>query len=68
LLLGRVVAQFVALGLCQDAEERRIAVRDPMPERKSANKDNDPREDGIEEIERPDRSDANEVEERALDA
>jgi hypothetical protein len=53
LLLGGVIAQLVAFGLCQDAEERRIAVRYPMAEGKTANEDGDTREDGIEEIEGP---------------
>jgi len=68
LLFGRVVAQFVAFGLGQDAEERWIAVRDPMAESKTANEDGDTCEYGIEEIEGPHRADADEVEERALNA
>src|SRR5208337_1759173 len=67
-LFGRVIAQLVAFGLRQDAKERRIAVRDPMPEGKTANKDGDARKDGIEEIEGSHRSDADEVEQSALDA
>jgi hypothetical protein len=66
LLLGRVVADVVPFGLCQDAEERRITVCDPMAEGKTANEDGDTGEDGIEEIEGPHSSDTNEVEQRAF--
>ena len=68
MLLGRVVAQLVTFGLCQDAEERRIAVRYPMAKGKTADEDGDTREDGIEEIESPHRADADEVEQRAFHA
>src|SRR5713226_4981590 len=68
LLFGRVIAQFVSFGLRQDAKKRRIAVRHPMPEGKTAYEDGDTREDGIEEIEGPHRADANEVEQCALDS
>ena len=37
----------VAFGFCQDAEERRIAVRYPMAEGKTADEDGDTSEDGI---------------------
>jgi hypothetical protein len=50
LLFRGVVASLVAFGLCQDAKERRIAVRYPVAEGKTANEDDDTREDGIEKI------------------
>jgi hypothetical protein len=62
LLLRGVIAQLVAFGLGQDAEESGIAVRDPMAEGKAADEDGDTCEDGIEEIEGPNRSDTHEVE------
>ena len=64
MLLGGVVAQLVAFGLGEDAEEGRIAVRYPMAESKTANEDGDTGEDGIEEVEGPHRADAYEVEQR----
>jgi hypothetical protein len=66
LLFCGVIALLVAFRLCEDAEECRIAVRYPMAEGKTANKDGDAREDRIEEIEGSHRSDADEVEERTL--
>ena len=60
--------QLVPFGLCEDAEECRIAVRYPMAESKAANEDGDACEDGIEEIEGPYRADAYEVEQRPFDA
>src|SRR5260370_21285977 len=48
----------------QYAEECRIAVRYPMTEGKTPDEDSDTREDGVEEIEGPHRSDAHEVEQR----
>jgi hypothetical protein len=68
LLFGRVVAQLVAFGFRQDAEEGRIAVRYPMPEGKTPDEYGDTGEDGIEEVEGPYRSDADEVEESAFHA
>jgi len=53
LLLCGVIAQVIAFGFCQDAEERRIAVRYPMAEGKTTNEDGDTGEDGIEEIKAP---------------
>jgi len=67
-LLRGVVAQLVALGLCEDAEECRIAVRHPMAEGKAPYEYGDTCEDGIEEIEGPHRTDADEVEKRTLNA
>src|ERR1039458_602821 len=68
LLFGRVVAQFVAFGFGEDAEEGRIAVRYPMPESKTPDEYGDTGEDGIEEVEGPHRSDADEVEQRPFNA
>src|SRR6266581_3630650 len=68
LLLRGVIAQLVAFGLCEDAEECRIAVRHPMAEGKTADEDGYTGEDGIEEIEGPDRADAYEVKERTFHA
>ncbi|HLX86515.1 MAG TPA: hypothetical protein VKR59_21630, partial [Terriglobales bacterium] len=51
-----------------DAEECRIAVRYPMAEGKAANEYGDTCEDGIEEVESPDRTNADEIEERPLNA
>jgi hypothetical protein len=68
LLLRGVIAQLVPFGLCEDAEECRIAVRYPMAEGKAAYEDGDTSKDGIEEIEGPDCSNANEVEQSAFDA
>ena len=68
MLLRGVIAQSVAFGLCEDAEECRIAVRDPMAEGKAANEDGDTGEDGIEEVEGAHGADADEVEQRALHA
>jgi hypothetical protein len=66
LVLRGVIAQLVPFGLCEDAKERRIAVRNPMAEAETANEDGDTGKDGIEEIEGPDRADADEVEQRAF--
>src|SRR5580704_9135174 len=66
-LLCGVVAQLVTLGFREDAKKCRVAVRHPMPEGKSANKDSDPGEDGIEEVEGTDRTHADEVKDRAFD-
>ncbi len=68
LLFRSVVAQFVAFRPCEDAEKRRIAVRYPMTESKAANEHGDACQDGVEEIESSHRADADEVEQRALDA
>ena len=68
MLFCGVIALLVAFRLCEDAEECRIAVRYPMAEGKTANKDGDAREDGIEEIEGSHRAHADEVEECALHA
>jgi hypothetical protein len=68
LLFGRVVAQFVAFGLGQDAEERWIAVRYPMPESKTPDEYGDAGEYGIEEIEGPDCANTNEIKQSAFDA
>src|SRR5580704_9937120 len=68
LLFRSVIAQFVAFRLCEDAEKRRIAVRDPMTESKTANEHGDAGQDGVEEIEGSHRADADEVEQSALDA
>ena len=68
MLLRRVIAQLVALGLCENAEECRIAVRYPMAEGKAADEDGDTSEDGIKEIEGSHRPDADEVEEGAFHA
>ena len=67
-MLRGVITQLVPFGLGQDAEECWIAVRYPMAEGKAANKDGDPGEDGIEEVERPNCADAYKVEQRPLDA
>jgi hypothetical protein len=64
MLLRGVIAQLVAFGLCEDAEECRITVRYPMAEGKAANEDGDTGEDGIEEVEGPHGAHTNEVEER----
>ena len=66
LLLRGVIAQFVAFGLCEDAEECGIAFRYPMAEGKAANEDGDARKDGIEEVEGAHCADAYEVEQRPL--
>src|SRR5713226_8530951 len=66
LLFGRVVAQLVAFGVRQDAEEGRIAVRYPRPESKTPDEYGDTGEDRIEEVEGPHCADAYEVEECAL--
>jgi hypothetical protein len=68
LLFGRVVAQLVAFGFREDAEEGRIAVCDPMPESKTSDEYGDTGEDGIEEVEGADGAHTDEVEERSLNA
>jgi hypothetical protein len=68
LLFRSVVAQFVAFRLCEDAEKRRIAVRYPMTESKTANEHGDAGQDRVEEIEGSHRADADEIEKGALDA
>ena len=68
MLFGRVVAQLVAFGFSEDAEEGRIAVRYPMPESKTPDEYCDTGEDGIEEVEGAYRSDADKVEKRAFHA
>ena len=68
MLFGCVITHVVAFGFCQDAKERRIAVRHPMPEGETANENGDAGEDGIEEIEGPYRANADEVKQRALHA
>src|ERR1700677_1423541 len=68
LLFRGVVAQFVAFRLCEDAEKRRIAIRYPMTENKTANEHGDAGQDGVEEIEGSHCADADEVEQSALDA
>src|ERR1019366_7820098 len=62
LLLGCVVAQLVAFGLCQNAKECRITVRYPVAEGETPDEYGDTGEDGVEEIEGPHRADADEVE------
>jgi hypothetical protein len=64
LLFGRVIAQLVAFGFREDAEEGRIAVRYPMPESKTPDEYSETGEDGIEEVEGPHCADAYEVEQR----
>ena len=49
-------------------KKRRIAVRYPMAEGKTANEDGDTREDGIEDVEGPHRAHADEVEQRTFHA
>src|SRR5271170_690684 len=68
LLFRSVVAQFVAFRLCEDAEKRRIAIRYPMTESKTANEHGDAGQDGVEEIEGSHCANANEVEQGAFDA
>jgi len=68
LLFGRVVAQLVAFGFREDAEEGRIAVRYPMAEGKTAYEYGYTGEDGIEEVEGPYRADAYEVEQRPFNS
>jgi hypothetical protein len=68
LLLRGVIAQLVPFGLCEDAEEGRIAVRHPMAEGKAANEDSDTCEDGIEEVEGAYGAHTDEVEERPFDS
>jgi hypothetical protein len=65
LLLRGVVAQLVAFGLREDAEEGRIAVRYSMPESKTSDEYGDTGEDGIKEVEGPHCADAYEVEQRS---
>ncbi len=67
-MFGRVIAKLVAFGFCEDAEERWIAVRDPMAEGKAANEYSDAGEYGIEEVERPHCANAYEVEQRTFHA
>ena len=58
----------VPLGFCKDAQECRIGVRHPMAEGESANEDGDSGEQAVEEVECAHRADADEVEQRPLDA
>jgi hypothetical protein len=67
LLFRCVVAGLVSFHLRQNAKKCRVAVRHPMPEGKSANKDSDPGEAGIEQVEGTDRTHADEVKDRAFD-
>jgi hypothetical protein len=66
LLLGSVVAKFVALGFGEDAQKRRVAVCNPVSESKAADKHGKSSEDGVEEIEGADGGDAHQVKYRAL--
>jgi len=66
LLLGSVVADFIALGFGQDAEERRVAICRPVPESRAADKNGHPGKKRIEEIEGSNTRDTNEVRQRAL--
>src|ERR1035437_4284611 len=54
--------------LGQDAKERRVAVRYPVPECKSADKDGEAGENAVEEVESAHGAHADEVKQRALDA
>jgi len=67
-LLSCVIPKFVALGLRQNSEERRVTVGDPMTECEATNEDGDTGKDGIEQIERAHSTYADEVEERPLNA
>ena len=67
-MLRGVIAKLVPFGLCQDAKERRIAVRYPMPESKTPDEYGDTGEDGIEEVEGSHCADADEVEQRPFNA
>ena len=67
-MFGGVVAQLVAFGLREDAEEGWIAVRYPMAEGKTTDEYGDAGEDGIEEVEGADGAHTDEVEERPFNA
>jgi hypothetical protein len=66
LLLGSVVAGFVALGLGEDAEKGRITICGPVSEGETANKNRDASEDRVEEVEGSNSRDANKIEQRPL--
>jgi len=66
LLLGSVVAGFVALGIGEDAEKGRVTICGPVSEGETANKDRHASEDRVEEIEGSDSRDADKIEHRAL--
>jgi hypothetical protein len=66
LLLGSVVAGFVALGLGEYAEKGRVTICGPVSESETANKNGRPGKDGVEEVEGSNSRDANEIKQRAL--
>jgi hypothetical protein len=66
LLLGSVVAKFVALGFGEDAEKGGVAICNPVSESIAADKDGQSSKDGVEEIEGADGGDAHQVKQRAL--
>ena len=66
LLLGSVVAGFVALGFGEDAEKGRVAICSPVSESKAADKNGHASEDRVEEIEGSNSRDTNEIKQRAL--
>src|SRR5258708_30933190 len=68
LVLRGGIAQLVAFGFGEDAEECRIAVRYPMPESKTPDEYCDTGEYGIEEVEGPHCADAYEVEQRPFNS
>jgi hypothetical protein len=65
-LLGSVVAKFVALGFGEDAEKGGVAIRNPVSKSKPAGKNGQSSKDGVEEIEGSDCGDANEVKQGAF--
>jgi uncharacterized protein YcfJ len=65
-LLGSVVAGFVALGLGEDAEKGRVTICGPVSEGETANKNHHASEDRVEEIERCNSRDANKIEQGPL--
>src|ERR1700730_16040643 len=66
LLLGSVVAGFIAFGFGEDTEKRGVAICRPVPESKAADKNGYPCEKRVEEIEGCNTRDTNEVKQRAL--
>ena len=67
LLLGSVVAQLEAFGLAHDLEKCRVSRCDPATEDVAADEDCGSGEERVEEVERAHCSNANEVEDGALD-
>ncbi len=67
-MLSGVVAELVLLRLGDDVEKGRVAVRCPIPEGEAAGKNSNAGEKRIEEIECADCANADEIEQRALDA